>query len=64
MPDSHGRPINYLHLSITDRGNLRCRFWMPAGGMLQQVITGKPARHCLGIEQRRPIPFSMASLGG
>jgi len=64
MPDSRGRPINYLHLSITDRGNLRCRYWMAAGGMLQQVITGKPAQHHLGSDPQRPIPFSMASIGG
>lgn len=31
--DSHGRRINYLRLSVTDRCNLRCRYCMPAGGV-------------------------------
>ena len=31
--DSHGRKINYLRLSVTDRCNLRCRYCMPAEGL-------------------------------
>ncbi|RNC65251.1 MAG: GTP 3',8-cyclase MoaA [Desulfuromonadales bacterium] len=31
--DSHGRRINYLRLSVTDRCNLRCRYCMPADGV-------------------------------
>lgn len=31
--DSHGRRINYLRLSVTDRCNLRCSYCMPAGGV-------------------------------
>ena len=31
--DPHGRCINYLRLSVTDRCNLRCRYCMPAEGM-------------------------------
>jgi GTP 3',8-cyclase len=31
--DSHGRTINYLRLSVTDRCNLRCSYCMPAGGV-------------------------------
>jgi cyclic pyranopterin phosphate synthase len=30
--DSHGRQINYLRLSVTDRCNLRCTYCMPATG--------------------------------
>jgi cyclic pyranopterin phosphate synthase len=30
--DTHGRRINYLRLSITDRCNLRCTYCMPAKG--------------------------------
>ena len=33
MRDSHGRRINYLRLSITDRCNLRCIYCMPAMGV-------------------------------
>lgn len=29
MHDSHGRSINYMRISITDRCNLRCRYCMP-----------------------------------
>lgn len=31
--DQHGRHINYLRLSVTDRCNLRCTYCMPAGGV-------------------------------
>src|SRR6185369_5661292 len=31
--DSHGRTINYLRLSVTDRCNLRCSYCMPAAGI-------------------------------
>ena len=31
--DRHGRTINYLRLSVTDRCNLRCRYCVPAGGV-------------------------------
>ena len=31
--DAHGRKINYLRLSVTDRCNLRCQYCMPAGGV-------------------------------
>jgi len=34
MRDTYGRTINYLRLSITDRCNLRCRYCMPATGVL------------------------------
>jgi cyclic pyranopterin phosphate synthase len=33
LVDSHGRRINYLRLSVTDRCNLRCRYCMPAEGV-------------------------------
>lgn len=31
--DSHGRRIDYLRISITDRCNLRCRYCMPSEGV-------------------------------
>jgi cyclic pyranopterin phosphate synthase len=33
LTDSHGRRINYLRLSVTDRCNLRCQYCMPADGV-------------------------------
>ena len=33
MIDAHGRKINYLRLSVTDRCNFRCRYCMPADGI-------------------------------
>lgn len=32
MKDQHGREINYLRISITDRCNLRCQYCMPLEG--------------------------------
>ncbi len=31
--DPHGRSIDYLRISLTDRCNLRCRYCMPASGI-------------------------------
>lgn len=31
MQDNHGRKIDYMRVSITDRCNLRCRYCMPEG---------------------------------
>jgi cyclic pyranopterin phosphate synthase len=33
ITDLHGRRVNYLRLSVTDRCNLRCRYCMPADGV-------------------------------
>ena len=35
MIDSHGRTIDYLRISLTDRCNLRCIYCMPAEGIEQ-----------------------------
>ena len=35
MKDSHGRTIDYLRISLTDRCNLRCIYCMPADGIAQ-----------------------------
>lgn len=35
LKDRHGRRINYLRLSVTDRCNLRCHYCMPASGVEQ-----------------------------
>ncbi len=33
MLDKHGRKINYMRISLTDRCNLRCRYCMPETGI-------------------------------
>ena len=33
MKDSHGRTIDYLRISLTDRCNLRCVYCMPQQGV-------------------------------
>ena len=35
MKDSHGRTIDYVRISLTDRCNLRCIYCMPADGIEQ-----------------------------
>ncbi len=44
--DAHGRRIDYLRISITDRCNLRCRYCMPADG-----IQWKPHDEILSYEE-------------
>ncbi len=40
LTDSHGRKINYLRLSVTDRCNLRCFYCMPPEGVQDAGHTG------------------------
>lgn len=58
MIDSHGRNINYLRISVTDRCNLRCRFCMPPEGM-------PDIPHCeiLRFEEMLAITSAAASIG-
>ena len=35
--DSHGRSINYLRLSVTDRCNMRCFYCMPKEGVVKKA---------------------------
>ncbi len=36
MLDKHGREINYLRVSVTDRCNLRCVYCMPPEGIIKK----------------------------
>ena len=36
LHDTHGRRINYLRLSVTDRCNMRCFYCMPSEGVVKQ----------------------------
>ena len=35
MKDAHGRVIDYLRISLTDRCNFRCIYCMPEDGVCQ-----------------------------
>ena len=37
LVDPHGRKINYLRLSVTDRCNMRCFYCMPSEGIAKQT---------------------------
>lgn len=63
LVDSHGRKINYLRLSVTDRCNLRCTYCMPAEGVekithhdvlsYEELFAVAEASVALGIEKIR-----------
>jgi cyclic pyranopterin phosphate synthase len=56
--DIHGRRINYLRLSVTDRCNLRCRYCMPAEGVPKLLHSD-----ILTFEQMHRIVRLAVSLG-
>jgi cyclic pyranopterin phosphate synthase len=58
LVDSHGRRINYLRLSVTDRCNLRCSYCMPAEG-----VRLLPHRDILTYEEFLRVAEAAVSLG-
>ncbi len=58
MKDQHGREINYIRLSITDRCNLRCQYCMPANG-----INHKDCEQILRYEDFLRIVTAASELG-
>ncbi|SFF14048.1 GTP 3',8-cyclase MoaA [Thermoflexibacter ruber] len=56
--DNHGRPINYLRLSVTDRCNLRCFYCMPEDG-----INYLPKKELLTYEEMFRLVKIMSDLG-
>jgi cyclic pyranopterin phosphate synthase len=58
MIDAHGRKINYLRLSVTDRCNLRCRYCMPADG-----VPLLPHGEILSYEELSLVARAAVSLG-
>lgn len=56
--DNHGRPVNYLRLSITDRCNLRCFYCMPEEG-----IKYLPKKHLLSYEEMERLIRLLATMG-
>ncbi|MBC7962163.1 MAG: GTP 3',8-cyclase MoaA [Steroidobacteraceae bacterium] len=63
LTDSHGRNINYLRLSVTDRCNMRCFYCMPKEGIVnkghhailsyEELLLVAEAAVGLGIEKIR-----------
>lgn len=58
IPDSFGRSINYLRISVTDRCNLRCLYCMPPEGV-PQMSHGE----ILSYEEIRAVVRAGAELG-
>lgn len=58
LRDSHGRTINYLRLSVTDRCNLRCTYCMPATG-IQALHHGD----VLGYEELLRVAKAAVAIG-
>ena len=56
--DQHGRTIDYLRISITDRCNLRCLYCMP-----EQGVPWKPHDAMLTLEEIRRLVTIAASEG-
>ena len=58
IPDSFGRRINYLRISVTDRCNLRCIYCIPPEGVPQM-----PHSEILSYEEIRAVVQAAAELG-
>lgn len=58
MKDHHGRTIDYLRISLTDRCNFRCVYCMPADGVCQM-----PHDEILRIEEIERLVAVAARLG-
>jgi cyclic pyranopterin phosphate synthase len=58
IPDSFGRCMNYLRISVTDRCNLRCAYCMPPEGIPQI-----PRAEILSYEDIRTVARAAAELG-
>lgn len=58
LADNHGREINYLRLSITDRCNLRCRYCRPEKG-----VPFVPHEEILAFEELYRLSVIFCGLG-
>src|SRR3954447_22758909 len=58
LTDTHGRNINYLRLSVTDRCNMRCFYCMPKEGIVK-----KEHHAVLSYEELLLIARASVSLG-
>ncbi len=58
MRDQHGRSIEYLRISVTDRCNFRCVYCMP-----EQGLDWLPKQHILSYEEITGVVRELAPLG-
>lgn len=58
MIDNHGREIDYIRISLTDRCNLRCKYCMPEEG-----VTSLPQEEVLSYDEILRICRCVADLG-
>lgn len=58
ITDNHGRPIEYVRLSVTDRCNLRCFYCMPATG-----VKYVPRAETLSYEEMLALLEILAGMG-
>ena len=58
MQDLHGRTVDYLRLSVTDRCNFRCRYCMPPSGILK-----RDQRDILSLEELEEIASACVRCG-
>ncbi len=60
MVDSHGRVIEYMRISITDRCNLRCKYCMPDGieaVPMSDILTFEEIESCVRVAAKEGIKF-------
>ena len=58
LRDTHGRRIDYLRVSVTDRCNLRCAYCMPAQG-----VPWQPHADRLSLNEIAQVVRAAADLG-
>ena len=58
MKDSHGRVIDYMRISLTDRCNYRCIYCMPADG-----VTSLCHSDILSLEEIERVVRVAATMG-
>ena len=58
MKDSHGRTIDYLRISLTDRCNLRCIYCMPEEG-----VSALSHKDVLSLEEIERLVSVAAGIG-
>lgn len=58
LTDAHGRRIEYLRISVTDRCNFRCRYCLPTAG-----VTWLPREDLLTYEEIAEVVRQVAPLG-
>ena len=58
LRDQHGRSIEYLRISVTDRCNFRCVYCMPAEG-----LPWLPKQEILSYEEIVAVVRQLAPLG-